>query len=196
MALAWTVAALTMLSAIFEILEWQGAVDLGAIELDGLSLVASLVYLVHFLTYLASIVAISMWIHRAHRRIHAAGIEGLEYTPGWAVGWFFIPFANLIKPLQAMRELWNASHRIAYDFAEGTPSLLKAWWGFWLVGNISSNVGMRMTLSDAPEAMQAGLLLGALGSLLTMLAAVLVARIISEVSEAQESGSFNAQAFA
>jgi Domain of unknown function (DUF4328) len=38
------------------------------------------------------------WIFRASKNLHVLSSEPMAFTPGWAVGWFFIPFANLYKP--------------------------------------------------------------------------------------------------
>ncbi|HSG66518.1 MAG TPA: DUF4328 domain-containing protein, partial [Gammaproteobacteria bacterium] len=45
-----------------------------------------------------------MWIHRANYNARQLGAAGLRFTPGWAVGWYFIPILNLWKPYQAMKE--------------------------------------------------------------------------------------------
>jgi hypothetical protein len=47
-----------------------------------------------------------LWLHRAAKNLPALGRGGMQFTPGWSVGWFFIPFANLVKPLAAVSELW------------------------------------------------------------------------------------------
>lgn len=56
-------------------------------------------------------------------------------TPGWAVGWYFIPIANLWKPYTAMRDLVRAStlHRSL------PPFLLPTWWGLWVGSNLTDN---------------------------------------------------------
>jgi hypothetical protein len=50
-----------------------------------------------------------VWIHRANRNARALGAEGMQFTPGWSVGWFFVPIMSLWKPFQVMREIWQAS---------------------------------------------------------------------------------------
>lgn len=60
---------------------------------------------------------------------------GDVFTPGWAVGWYFIPFANLWKPFQAMAFIRNE----VSDTFKGGP-ILGIWWTAYLVMNISSGV--------------------------------------------------------
>ena len=128
----------------------------------------------------------------------AAGVDGLEFTPGWAVGWYFIPFANLLKPFQAMRELWNASHGEVTTFGGEAPSQVKLWWGTWIAGNIVSNIGMRIVLMEdgGSGSVTAGNAIGAAGTALLMLAAVLLVKVIAGVTQAQRGGSTAAGVFA
>jgi hypothetical protein len=96
------------------------------------SLTRTLMYLTEGVGLLVSIIAVAMWIHRAHANLYEAGAEGLQFTPGWAVGWYFIPFANLFKPFQAMRELWTRSHAEDDPFGKPAPG------GVCLVGRLDS----------------------------------------------------------
>ena len=50
-------------------------------------------------------VAWLVWQHRGHRNLARLGVRQLRFAPGWAVGWRFVPIANLWKPFQAIREL-------------------------------------------------------------------------------------------
>lgn len=53
----------------------------------------------------------------------------LNDTPGWAVGWYFIPIANLWKPFAAMRDIVATS-----TSGQALPSfLLPMWWALWIV---------------------------------------------------------------
>src|SRR5262245_16484676 len=59
--------------------------------------------------FLATGVAFLAWFHRAHKNLMALGGRDFKYTPGWAVGGFLVPFLNLVRPLQVMREVWHGS---------------------------------------------------------------------------------------
>ena len=66
-------------------------------------------YLAMLVVLVATPIAYCMWLYRARRNIIALGIPGLEYSPGMAVGSFFIPFVNLLVPFRAMKEAWKAT---------------------------------------------------------------------------------------
>jgi hypothetical protein len=46
-----------------------------------------------------------LWLHRAVANARSLGVQ-TEATPGWSVGWWFIPFANVVKPYQILRSLF------------------------------------------------------------------------------------------
>ena len=73
-----------------------------------------------------------VWQHRAQRNAIELTHGKLEFTPGWAVGWWFVPFANLVKPFQTVRELWKASHGGYNVRVVATWSVIGWWWGLWL----------------------------------------------------------------
>lgn len=79
-----------------------------------------------------TIIAFSMWTHRASRNLPALGGRGLRYTPAWAVGWFFIPFAHLVMPYFVAAEIWRESDPVQKhldDQGGKTASpLVLSWW--------------------------------------------------------------------
>ena len=135
-----------------------------------------------------------MWIHRAHSNLQDAGIE-LETSPGWAVGWYFIPIANLFKPFQAMRELWTESHGAQDSYAAEAPSTLGIWWGCWIIGNILGNVSTRMSMMGDGSNLQVALVLAIVSSVITIASAWLLRGIIKEVTSAQLQGVSLAKVF-
>ncbi|MDB5693573.1 MAG: hypothetical protein JWO81_2636 [Alphaproteobacteria bacterium] len=77
-------------------------------------------------------ILVGMWIYRTNANAHALGGD-VSITPGWAIGWFIIPFANLILPYQGVSETWLASHEMAGLDGEAGLPLLRWWWGLWIV---------------------------------------------------------------
>ena len=91
------------------------------------------------------IVVVGMWIYRASANAHVLSDE-MTITPGWAVGWYFVPFMNLVRPYQAMREIWLASHFRGNWHGESAPAILGWWWGLWIVTNILGNISFRLSM--------------------------------------------------
>lgn len=85
------------------------------------------------------------WKYLSNRNARSFGVVGMEFTPGWSVGWYFIPIASLLKPFQAMREMFKASNP---DGAEPWhnaphPGILPLWWALWIISNFSGQIAMR-----------------------------------------------------
>ena len=102
------------------------------------------------LIYLVTGIPFLMWIYRANKNSHGFGAN-ITTTPGWSVGWYFIPIANLFKPFQVMKEIWQASldpHQ--WPLQRSTP-LLAWWWGLWIFGGILGQVMLRMPAVTIPE---------------------------------------------
>ncbi|MCH8121324.1 MAG: DUF4328 domain-containing protein [Planctomycetes bacterium] len=71
------------------------------------------------------------WIYRTNKNLRTLSGEQMTFTPGWSVGWYFVPIANLFKPYQAMKEIWHISHKNEST----TYSLVGWWWCLWIVSN-------------------------------------------------------------
>jgi hypothetical protein len=94
-------------------------------------------------------IAFLMWIFSAHSNLRILGAEGLQFTPGWAVGYFFIPILNLFRPFQVTQEIWRASDPQASDsWKRGPGSVLAGfWWALWLLSEILAQFSFRMVLN-------------------------------------------------
>jgi hypothetical protein len=86
---------------------------------------------------LAAGVLFCFFMPRANRNASSFG-SFMNISPGWAAGWFFIPFANLWMPYQAMREIWQGSDpdRAFPRRPRPVSGLIKWWWGMYLAHNI------------------------------------------------------------
>ena len=71
------------------------------------------------------------WMWRANKNAHALS-SGLETSPGWAWGAFFIPFWNLVKPFETMSEIWRSAESPTGWRGLATPPAVWLWWGLWI----------------------------------------------------------------
>ena len=136
--------------------------------------------------FIATIVFFLIWEYRAFSNLSALKAQNLEFSPGWAVGWWFVPFANLVKPFQAMRELWNESDP-EYDAdlgflsgSVGAPTIMGFWWAFWLLSNFADNITNRI---EEPQAFSVVMIVA---SIFETIAAGLLIKIILEIVKRQE----------
>lgn len=194
-ALAIYVVA-TILTSIAAAGEALGLVSLEAVDGDTSSMFALVAYVVYLIAFLGTAIIVGMWIYRAHANLHDAGIPALEFTPGWAVGWYFVPLANLFKPLQAMRELWSNSLDSARAVNGGVQGHVGQWWAAWLLGSTLSNIASRIGISQNSGLLQGGFLIDSSANVALIAAAVLLAQIVRQVTEAQTSVMGIAEIFA
>jgi hypothetical protein len=152
----WLYGGATVLNALAvgaEFVHLQGLSPGAQLDADGLIPGADGLVLATSFTRLASVVLfvvagflVLKWIYRvvANARTLTGG-HGMDMTPGWAVGWFFIPIANLFKPFKGVEEAWKASERPSAPGEVETPGLLRWWWGLWLTSSILGNVAGRLS---------------------------------------------------
>lgn len=181
----YAVMAIFVVTMVGEMLELVGVIDLFMAPDDPLAIIYTGTLLVNFVIYVGSVIAVGMWIHRAHANLHEAYIPGLEFSPGWAVGWYFIPIAFLFKPFQAMRELWNASLQTSSNFSAPAPGNLSTWWGLWIISNILANVSTRISLLGDGGNIQVATALNLGSSICTIGSAWLLLQIIRTITNAQ-----------
>ncbi len=106
---------------------------------DVIQMIGSILLLISFIV---CIVLFSIFSYRAVKNLHILGVKHVDISPGWAVGWYFIPIANLWKPYGAMTEMWMGTHSDAPNWEP--PKTMPIWWICWIVSNIASNVSLRM----------------------------------------------------
>lgn len=94
----------------------------------------------------AAYIANGMWIYRASWNARLLQPDDARIRPGWAIGWFFIPFALYWMPFRAMRQTWNSSENPAGDIGRGLPPFIGWWWAAWIVTNILGNMSFRMSM--------------------------------------------------
>ena len=87
----------------------------------------------------ATMVVWLIWQHQATANLWARRYPNLRTTPGWAVGWWFIPFANFGMPLVAMLEV---DRRSTPDGLPRKASPLLAVVVAWLGGSLPVVVGV------------------------------------------------------
>jgi hypothetical protein len=102
--------------------------------------------IVYTLVLIATLICFLRWVYRANSNVRKLGAEGLRFTPGWSVGWFFVPIAHVWKPYQVMKEIFKASKNPA-DWANQTSSpIVGWWWGFWIISAFLGQASFRISL--------------------------------------------------
>ena len=98
--------------------------------------------------YFFAVVVFFIWMREANIGVRKMGAKNLAYTPGWCVGAWFIPFACLWWPYQAVREIWKTSVNPSNWQNLKTPVILPLWWACFLTSNTLFNGSFRIWLNE------------------------------------------------
>jgi hypothetical protein len=128
-----------------------------------------------------------VWFRRPYRNLAALGAQELEFTPGWAVGWWFVPVACWWMPYRATHEMWKASDpRAALTTSVqsrcqiGASAVIRLWWAAWIASVLLFNCAAFVVKPDAGQPW-----LSALSAAATALAAILSILVVRSISARQ-----------
>ena len=134
----------------------------------------------------ATVVVWLIWQHRAHANLKALGTE-LEYSPGWAVGFWLIPIANLWKPFQVNRELWKASGDVNDWRSQRTWPVLGWWWASWISAGVLGRIAAAARESaETPMEIRSADIVDLLSTVVVVASAVLAILLVRSVIERQD----------
>ena len=149
-ALIWTWLATDValgMSAVYmiDLLGGLGDAIAPAESFEGLERILTATAVLNVLAVIVAGIAVLRWIYLTSRNAQALG-PAMTVTRGWAVGWFFVPIANLWKPFQAVSETWQVSADPEAPDAVPIPAVLRVWWGCWIASSIISNIDFRLSM--------------------------------------------------
>jgi len=72
-----------------------------------------------------------VWFYRARKNADGRG-QRQRWSPGWAIGGWFVPIVALWFPYQIMADIWRAN--LPAERRNRPAVLLGFWWGCWLIG--------------------------------------------------------------
>lgn len=104
--------------------------------------------------YIASAVVCLFWIRRAYRNLLTLQRKPNEFSSGWAIGSYFVPFLNYVRPYKIMKEIWfgsqpdyNLPHESNDEFYKrlSSDTILILWWTIFLIERHLSYLSFNLT---------------------------------------------------
>jgi hypothetical protein len=148
--------------------------------------------LAHFGTYIATVVVFVIWFYRAHRNLERLGARDLTYTSGWAAGCWFVPFLNLVRPVQIAQEIWRHSdpnvlpREDALFRPSGNSTLIGFWWAMWIISNVINNIAVRLNWAvNSPETLRSASAVGMIAEVGTIIAALFALAVVFAIDARQ-----------
>jgi len=139
--------------------------------------------------FLVTGVLFLVWLRRGYRNLIAMRTPGLRHKPGWAVGAWFVPIMNFGRPIEIVNDTWRASDP---ELPAGDASwyLLRppwwhAWWWACFVGYALSGWVAGRFSGATPAGFRTIFALILLSEVLSLPAALLCMRVVSDVTRRQ-----------
>lgn len=106
--------------------------------------------IVFLVIYITSGTVFIQWFRRAYFNLHR-NISYLKYDEGWAAGSWLVPFVNLYRPYQIMKELYVETklllEKIGGNSAHNLPTqMLALWWTIWLFNGFFGQLVFRFSM--------------------------------------------------
>ncbi|MFJ8868124.1 DUF4328 domain-containing protein [Streptomyces sp. NPDC102473] len=135
------------------------------------------------LAMLATAVVFIIWFHRVRINAEVFDASLQPMRPGWAIGGWFVPVANLWLPRRVAAGVWTASAQTNTDGGWRTVSMapLDLWWTLWVVSTlftwISSKIYDQAELSEVAGAVTLVMAADGLDIVAAVLAILFVRRL-------------------
>jgi hypothetical protein len=158
--------------------------------------------MIYFIAYIISAITFIQWFRRAYFNLHLR-VNHLSQTEGSAAGSWFIPFANLYRPYQIMKELYQETKelltkneiRLNQNFS---TKFLGIWWTLWIISNVIGNLVFRNsmkaeTINELIRSTVAGMILNVIGIPLALITIKIikdysnVEPLLNEISDEQNT---------
>lgn len=139
------------------------------------------------IAWLCAVLFTLLFLFRAMRNLKKLGSPQAKMSPGWVVGWWFLPISSLIKPYQGVRQIWKGSREEAGEQISSVPKFILFWWGFWVAGTIIGYAMLFLLLNELIAALEWLYYLSIAASPLMMISGFLYLRIIRQITQDQET---------
>jgi hypothetical protein len=142
-----------------------------------------------FAVQLTTVIAFLRWLAPAYRALPSFGATP-RFTPGWALGAWFVPILNLWRPKQIVNDVWRASDpeaappRAPADWPQRpVPALFAWWWAAWLVASlVAARAALFSTQSKSAPALERAASLMVASDVLDAVAAVLAILVVRRIT--------------
>ncbi|GJH41507.1 hypothetical protein RCZ04_20570 [Capnocytophaga sp. HP1101] len=154
---------------------------------DLFSLIVGLLWLV--ITLIMGILFL-MWFRRAYYNLHQLK-NNLSYTDGWAVGSWFIPFANWVLPYRIMKEIYDSTRNLFIQKGDIQPKLstniVTIWWTLSVITSIVNYLVFRAYMFDEPtiEISYTTSIINVIGTLLLIVCFFLCIKVVKDYAKVE-----------
>ena len=161
-------------------------------EMSSWLMIQGILALLQVPVFLATSIVFLVWLNLSYKNLHVLRPSFLNFSSGWAVGYWFIPFLNLWKPFQVVREVWWESdpeipqdQMFLTESLHSAPTYMGVWWAFWLGSNIANNIAGRMFDLEGTANIAAAGVVFVVTAMLSITAAILAIMVVRDITSRQ-----------
>lgn len=118
------------------------------------------------------------WLSRSVDNAPVLGAGRPSVTPGWSIGWWFVPIANFFKPYQIVRDLNTRLAPVALAAGNG---VILAWWIAWIARYPAEVVQLGLAAPVNLDSLGGWFMAGVVYDAVTLAAAALAVLVIRQV---------------
>jgi hypothetical protein len=153
-------------------------------ELDANAMRLSWLALASIAVSIACVVLFIRWLHLAYRNVDAISPPYRRFDTGWAIGSWFVPILNLVRPIQIVTDVWHSGlperHR--------PPAWLAVWWlglwGLWIYNRFLDGDPTGISIAEMREGTNE-LIIGSAAHAALIVLAICVVRSLTKRQEAK-----------
>lgn len=132
-------------------------------------------------------IAFLRWVYVVNRNAQQWS-DAMTISPGWNVGWFFVPIACLWKPFEGIRESRGATIDAGAPESVDVPTWLRLWWGLSIGASIYGNVtAMILGVTETPDQWISASWMNVASIVIDVPLAVLTCRLLRDISMLQSA---------
>lgn len=149
-----------------------------------------IIAIIYLIAYIISGITFIMWFRRAYYNLHQK-VKNLSSTEGWAAGCWFVPFVNLYRPYQIMKELYEETKKYLVSKDESsqvdlTTKFLGVWWTLWIINGILGQIIFRLSMhADTLPKLMTTTTLNIIGGVIGVGLGIVTLRVIKDYSNVE-----------
>lgn len=146
-----------------------------------------LVGIISIITFIITGITFLRWVYRANVNCHGFGAQNMQFTPGWAVGFYFVPILSFFKPCEAMVEIWKISQDPMNWENQSNDALVGVWWSLFLVSNIAGNISIQTALrAKDPETLTLSTVAAIISTIAGIALDIVAVSLVSKILKMQQ----------
>jgi len=135
--------------------------------------------------YLAAIILTCRITYRMMRNLHALQAPTEMMSPVGAFAYYFVPFISLVLPIKAVKQMQRGTDALLTDMPSAESPQTGLWWGAWIVSNITSGIGFRLTSEPSMADSTLPAFFSSFGAIISVLACAAMIEVFRRLVDAQ-----------